>query len=121
MKFNTKIFSVAMIPLYCYILLCAYVLLQLHYDWSFNDTLSAIAICVSLFLAAVLISLRKRMSHRIALLLYVLVGITGIYNGLIASEIMNWAQIIASAFVVAFGVSFYETVERHYEAWHEAD
>lgn len=121
MKFNTKIFSVALIPLYCYVLLCAYVLLQLHYEWTFHDTLTACLIIACLALAAVLISMRRRMQHRLALLLYALVGIAGIYSGLIADEVVNWMQIIASAFVFAFGVSFYETVERHHEVWHEAD
>lgn len=119
MKFNSKIFSVALIPLYCYVLLCAYVLLQAHYDWTINDTLIAGSVCICLSLAAVLISLRKKFQHRLALLFYVIVGIAGIYNGLITSEVMNWLQIIASAFVVAFGVSFYETVERHHEEWDE--
>ena len=121
MKFNTKIFSVALIPLYCYILLCAYVILQAHYEWTLSDTLSACAISVCLMLAAVLISLRKRFQHRLALLCYLIIGAAGIYNGMIAGEIMNWAQVVASAFVVAFGVSFYETVERHREVWNEED
>lgn len=119
MKFNSKIFSVALIPLYCYVLLCAYAITQAHYEWSISDTLIACAVSAALFVAGVLISLRSRIQHRIALLLYMAVGCVGIYNGLIADEFMNWAQIIASAFVFAFGVSFYETVERHYEAWHE--
>lgn len=119
MRFNTKIFSIACIPLYCYLLLCAYLLIQAHYDWTLSDTLSALGISICLLLAAVLISLRKRMQHRLALLLYLMIGIAGIYSGLIASEMMNWTQIFASAFVVAFGISFYETVERHFEVWHE--
>ncbi|MCI8850426.1 MAG: hypothetical protein HFE82_02600 [Erysipelotrichaceae bacterium] len=119
MKFNSKIFSVALIPLYCYALLCAYAVTQAHYEWSLSDTLAACGISAALLAAGVLISLRKRIQHRIGLLLYMAVGCIGIYNGLIADEVMNWAQIIASAFVFAFGISFYETVERHYEAWHE--
>lgn len=119
MKFNSKIFSVALIPLYCYVLLCVYAVLQVHYEWNISDTLSACAVIIGLLFGAVFMSLRKRFQHRLALLCYTLVGIAGIYHGLIAGEMMNWVQIIASAFVVAFGFSFYETVERHHEVWHE--
>jgi len=119
-KFNTRIFSVALLPLYAYLLLFVYVLFRSRFHYEEN-TLITFGISLWLLAAAALISLRERKYHRLALLLYIGIGLLGIYSGLIADDTINIAQVIASAFVIAFGAAFYEMVEHHHEVWHEDD
>ena len=110
MKFNSRIFAVALIPFYGYALMCAYILVHSHFQWDIEDTSTIFLISSTLIAAAFFASLINKKYHILSLLLYLGLGGLGVQGGL-TSEPMNWPQLIASAFVVAFGIAFYEMIE----------
>lgn len=120
MRFNTRIFTVALIPLYGYIILQVYAILQSHFQYAIDEPVAVLMVCVGLIAAAAFSALPVKKFHLLGAFCYVLIGGIGIYFGLIR-ESLNWPMLIASAFVIAFGVAFYEMVEHHRELWHEQD
>jgi len=120
MKFNTKILTVAWIPFYGYLTMCAYVLVQSHFNMDVIQPIRILSELMLLLVAGILAAIKGKSFHFISLIFYMLVGIMGIYSGLLITP-MNWMELVASAFVIAFGFAFYEMVEHHREMWHEED
>lgn len=120
MKFNSRIFTVALIPFYGYLLMCAYVVLRSHFEWEMKEVINIVLVMIALISAGVFASLRDKKFHLLSLFLYLLVGGFGIRSGLLIEPI-NWLELVSSAFVIAFGLAFYEMIEHHRSIWHESD
>lgn len=120
MKFNTRIFTTALIPLYGYIVLHVYAIIQSRFQYVIEKPLEPLAICLVLIAAAAASAFPMKKHHLIGSVLYLFIGAVGIYFGLL-TEPLNWMMLVASAFVIAFGLAFYEMVEHHRELWHEQD
>ena len=116
--FNSKIFGVALIPLYGYILISLYVLVSSGFRFDVFEPISVIALIAGMLLSAICYSFRGKLFHLLGLFILFMIGGFGIYAGLIVTP-MNWMELIASAFVIAFGVAFYEMVEHHRVVWLE--
>ncbi len=119
MKFNSRIFTIALIPFYGYLILNAYTMIQSYFQYAI-DPLKTLTICMLLIAAAGVSSLSMKRYHLIGSFLYLFTGGIGVYFGLLP-ESQNWMMLIASAFVIAFGVTLYEMAEHHRELWHEKD
>lgn len=120
MKFNSRIFGVALIPFYGYLLMCAYVVFRSHFEWEMMEVMNIALVMIALIAAGAFASLKDKKFHILALFLYLLVGGFGIRSGLLI-EPMNWLELVSSAFVIAFGLAFYEMIEHHRSIWHEND
>lgn len=120
MKFNSRIFTTGLIPLYGYIVLQIYALVQSHFQYTIEEPLTPLAICIGLIAAAAASALPMKKYHLLGVCLYLCIGGIGVYFGLL-TDVQNWTLLIASAFVIAFGLAFYEMVEHHRELWHETD
>lgn len=117
-SFNSKIFGVALVPLYGYILISLYVLVSSGFQFDVFEPGSVVMLSAGMLVAAILYSYRGKLFHLLGLLIMLVLGGIGIYVGLIVDP-MNWMELIASAFLIAFGFAFYEMVEHHREVWHE--
>lgn len=117
-SFNSKIFGVALIPLYGYLLISLYVLVNSGFRFDVFNPISVVVLIAGMLASAFCYSYRGKMIHVLGLLIMLALGGFGIYVGLIV-EPMNWMELIASAFLIAFGLAFYEMVEHHREVWHE--
>lgn len=120
MKFNSKIFMAALIPFYGYVLMSAYALLRSHFTWRSDEVISTLVICIVLFVAGACAARKEKRYHLLSLLIFLTVGVLGIRAGLLV-EPMNWPELVASAFVIAFALAFYEMIEYHRSIWHETD
>lgn len=108
--FNTKIFGVALLPFDAYVLISVYVFVHAGFRLDVFHFPSVVLLSCGLMLAAVLYAFRYRLLHRLALCIMVILGGIGIYVGLILDPV-NWMELISSAFIIAFGIAFYELVE----------
>ncbi len=118
MKFNTRIFTTALIPLYGYLILHIYAIIQSQFQYTIDKPWETLAVSVGLIMAAGASALPMKKYHLMGMFLYLVIGAIGIYYGLLM-DTQNWMMLVASAFVIAFGMAFYEMVENHRELWHE--
>lgn len=112
--FNTKIFGFALLPFDAYVLISVYVFVHAGYRLDVFYLPSVILLSCGLILAAVFYAFRYRLLHRLALCVMLILGGIGIYVGL-SLDPVNWMELIASAFLIAFGIAFYELVEQDRE------
>lgn len=109
-----------MIPFYMYAMISVYVFISAGYRFDVFNFVSVTVLTVGLITAATFFSFRSKILHLLALLILLALGGIGIYIGLILDPI-NWIELIASAFIIAFALAFYEMVEHRREAYNERD
>lgn len=108
-SFNSKIFALALSPLYAYVLISVFVFIKSGYQFAVFNILSMLLIGIGTTVAALCFSFSKRTLHMIAFLILLLLGGIGIYIGF-ASSPLNWSELIASAAMIAFAFAMKDFV-----------
>lgn len=106
-NFNSKIFSVALIPFYAYILISVFVFVSSGYQWEVFNPLSVALLSFGMIAGAFCFSFKSHVLHVFALCIFILLGGIGVYVGLIIEPI-NYMELLTSALLVAFAFAMFE-------------
>lgn len=106
-NFNSKIFGVALIPFYMYVLISIFVFVSSGYQWDVFNPLSVALLSFGMIAGAVCFSFKSRMLHMLALCIFIFLGGIGVYVGLLVQPI-NYMELLSSALLIAFAFGMYE-------------
>lgn len=107
---NTKILGVALIPVYCYVLLSVFAFVRSGFEWSVFDPWIALSLVLAMSLSALCFSLQKHFLHIIGLLILLCIGALVIYAGFQGG--IHTLELIMAALLIAFACSMYEFVHK---------
>lgn len=106
-NFNSKIFGVALIPFYVYVLISGYVFVSSGYRLDVFQPFSVLFLSFGLIAGAICFSFKSHVLHLLALWISIILGGIGVYVGLIIEPI-NYMELLTSALLIAFAFAMYE-------------
>lgn len=112
--FNSRIFTVAVIPFVLYVFISIFVFVSSGFELSIFEPLTVISLSLGTVIAALFFSFKHRILHYLAMLVLLILGGFGVYNGMSASS-TNWIEVIFSACIIAFSIAMFEFVTHHHQ------
>lgn len=110
-NFNSKIFGVALVPFYAYVLISGFVLVNSHFQFDVFNPVAVVSLTFGLVLSAACYAYKSNVLHIFALCIGLALGGYGVYVGLVLDP-YNWMELIASACLIAYNFAMFDMVRK---------
>ena len=110
-NFNSKIFGVALVPFYVYVLISGFVLVKSHFQWDVFHPFEVLFLSVGMILSAACYAYKSNVLHGLGLCIGFALGGYGIYGGVVLHAV-NWMQLVASACLIAYYFAMLDMVKK---------